>query len=438
VAAFCAPYIAGTDANRTIKEEIVAVINRQSARKRISVTDLINPRQRFFERTHPEVQPSPERRQAMMAGTGFHEAFGRAVSTEEFVEQLVEFQEIVGKIDIYENAPVELKTTGSIPSNVFWRIDHVEQLGMYCTMVDRPMGYLLYYARAEYGRQPELRAFDLEFTDQSAIAAEMVRRRDLLREALRTGEPGRLPQCAWYGRNCDFADICGCAFAEPLVRMAGPNTAQVSENPDLAARLMGSITFEKPGPEIKLNDLVFPRKAAFRRAPGEEEEEADAQERMASLQRQGFDQMLGDAVWYGFPGASKRVPVTLGPIRASVLLFKGAPAILRTNKGQKEMVERKRLAEVFPHYIDRLGFECALANSERGRLIVYYSLIHDDKFMVYDIWFKNLGAIRAEMERRLDLLESGAPPEQLPACQPPWMVKFCDYKDRCGCGEVTS
>ncbi|HLE77715.1 MAG TPA: hypothetical protein VJA65_04830, partial [bacterium] len=184
MAAFCAPYIAGTDANRTIKEEIVAVINRQSARKRISVTDLINPRQRFFERTHPEVQPSPERRQAMMAGTGFHEAFGRAVSTEEFVEQLVEFQEIVGKIDIYENAPVELKTTGSIPSNVFWRIDHVEQLGMYCTMVDRPMGYLLYYARAEYGRQPELRAFDLEFTDQSAIAAEMVRRRDLLREAL--------------------------------------------------------------------------------------------------------------------------------------------------------------------------------------------------------------------------------------------------------------
>ncbi|KRT75571.1 MAG: hypothetical protein XU14_C0132G0004, partial [Armatimonadetes bacterium CSP1-3] len=219
--------------------------------------------------------------------------------------------------------------------------------------------------------------------------------------------------------------------------MAGPNTVRVSENPDLAARLMESITFEKPGPEIKLNDLVFPRKAAFRRTPGEEEE-PDAQERMASLQRQGFDQMLGDAVWYGFPGASKRVPVTLGPIRASILLFKGAPVILRTNKGQKEMVERKRLAEVFPHYIDRLAFECALAKSERGRLIVYYSLIPDDKFMVYDIWFKNLGAIRAEMERRLALLERGAPPEQLPACQPPWMVKFCDYKDRCGCGEVTS
>ena len=434
MAAFTAPYVAGTDANRTVKDEIVAVINRQSARKRISVTDLINPRQRFFERTHPEIQPSPERRQAMMAGTGFHDAFGRAVSTEEFVEQLVEFQEIVGKIDIYEDAPVELKTTGSIPTNVFWRPGHVEQLGMYCTMTERPAGHLLYYRRAEYGRRPELRAYDLEFADRAGIAAEMGRRRDLLRAALATGDPTGLPRCEFFGGECDFSEICNCAFAEPLVRMAGPHTVRVNENAALAERLMESITFDKPGPEIKLNDLVFPRKAAFRRAPGEDEEEPDARERMASLQRQGFDEILNDAVWYGFPGQSRRIRATIGSVRASILIFRDAPTILRTNKGQKEMIERKRLAEVFPHYIDRLGFECAVADRPRGRLVVYYSLIPDDKFMVYDVWFKELAAIRAEMERRLALLESGAPPDQLPACQPSWMIKFCQWRDRCGCG----
>src|SRR2546422_8483007 len=92
--------VAGLDANRTIKDELTAALTRQGRRRRISVTDLVNPRQAFFQRTRPDIQPDPERKQAMLAGTGFHEVFGRAVSTEEFVEQFVEFQGIVGKIDI--------------------------------------------------------------------------------------------------------------------------------------------------------------------------------------------------------------------------------------------------------------------------------------------------------------------------------------------------
>jgi hypothetical protein len=435
MAAFCAPHIGGIDANRTVKDEIVATISRRSVRRRIAVTDLINPRQKFFERAHPEIQPSPERQQAMLAGTGFHETFGRAVSTEEYVEQLVEWQEIVGKIDIFEDAPVELKTGAAIPTTVFWRPDHVEQLGMYCTMVDRPAGHLLYYVRAEYGRQAELAAFDLEFTDPTAIALEMVRRRDLLREALNSGRPDHLPRCTWYGRGCDFAEVCGCSSAEPLIRAVSPQTVRVAANPALARRLLEGLGRQPPAPELSLNDLVFPRKAAFRRAPGAEEEEPDAAQRMVSLQRQGFDQVLGDAVWYGFPGQVRRLPVVLGPVRASVLLFKEAPTVLRTSRWQRKMVERRWLAEVFPHYVDRLGFECALAGKARGRLIVYYAQVPGDKFMVYDIWFRDLAAIRTELERRIALLQRGAPPEELPPCRPAWLARFCAYRDRCGCAE---
>src|SRR3989449_3578144 len=92
--------ILGIDANRTVKDELTAALKRQGRRRRISVTDLVNLRQAFFQRARPDIQPDPERKQAMLAGTGFHEVFGRAVSTEEFVEQFVEFQGIVGKIDI--------------------------------------------------------------------------------------------------------------------------------------------------------------------------------------------------------------------------------------------------------------------------------------------------------------------------------------------------
>src|SRR2546428_11797720 len=100
---FAPKYTPHLDANRTIKDELTTAIRSQSARRRISVTDLVNPRQAFFRWTKPEIQPSPERAQTMLAGTGFPPPFGMAISTEEFVEQFVEFEGIVGKIDIYED-----------------------------------------------------------------------------------------------------------------------------------------------------------------------------------------------------------------------------------------------------------------------------------------------------------------------------------------------
>src|SRR3989475_4412349 len=84
--------VSSIDANRTVKDELTAALARQGRRRRISVTDLVNPRQAFFQRARPDIQPDPERKQAMLAGSGFHEVFGRAVSTEEFVEQFVEFR----------------------------------------------------------------------------------------------------------------------------------------------------------------------------------------------------------------------------------------------------------------------------------------------------------------------------------------------------------
>ena len=436
--AFCAAHVAGIDANRTLKDELSAALSRRSARRRISVTDLINPRQAYFSRTRPDIKPSPERQQSMLAGTGFHEFFGRAISTEEFVEQLVEFQEIVGKIDVYEAVPLELKTTSSIPADIIAsRPGHIEQLGMYCAMIgagarEAGTGHLLYYRRSEWGRPPDLRAFDVEFSDLAGIAGEMVRRRDLLRDALDTQNPSRLPRCEWFGRDCAFAEVCGCDGAAPLRRMVTSDTARLRENPDFAQRVRGSLAPLAPREGLSLNDLVFPRKAAFRRRakPGAEDE--DSGERMASFQRRAFQAALEDVIWYGIPGASRRMKTLFGQIKASIVLFRDQPMILRNNK-QSKMIERSRLSAEVPHYLDRLGFECALAGGEKGRLIIYYSTIPDDKFMVYDVWFKDLPAIRVEMERRRALLEEGAPPEELPPCRPAWMARFCSFAPGCGC-----
>jgi hypothetical protein len=86
------------------------------------------------------------------------------------------------------------------------------------------------------------------------------------------------------------------------------------------------------------------------------------------------------------------------------------------------LVERERLPRAFPHYFSRLAFECTLTDSPRGRLLLYYSRVpkEDAKLMVYDVTFRNLGAIRTEASRRIELLEQAGSALDLPEC-PSWM-----------------
>src|SRR5256712_7410862 len=259
--------ILGIDASRTVKDELTAALKRQGRRRRISVTDLVNPRQAFFQRARPDIQPDPERRQAMLAGTGFHEVFGRAVSTEEFVEQFVEFQGIVGTIDIYDDVPVELKTAASLPQGAAaGRPSYVDQWGWYCTMTGRDQGGLFVYKRALYGRPGALKGLDVRFKALTAVEREMVRPRDLFREALASQDPSRLPRCEWFELRCDYRAVCGCAAAEPLGRVVPAAAVQIAENPELVTAMTALLTdAPRPGPQFRLNDLVFPRRAAIER-----------------------------------------------------------------------------------------------------------------------------------------------------------------------------
>ena len=435
---FSAGFVRGVNANRTLKDELTAAIQRQSTPRRISVTHLVNPRQAFFRWMHPEIQPSPDRAQVMMAGTGFHDAFGRTVSTEEFVEQFVEYEGIVGKIDIYDDVPVELKTTSSLPDlPTGARPGYIDQLGMYCTMTSRPKGRLLIYRRTQFGREPALRAFSVTFSNLTALRDEMFRRRDLLRDALEKKDAGDLPQCEWFGRNCDYQAECHCDVAPPLARVVPQDAYHIERDPALeaafTARLSGRI--ERPR-GFRLNDLVFPRKSAYERRTPEEDDESDHQveARLRDMERQGFRGTLYNALRYGFPGAFKNQPVKLRALNDRVGMFRDVPTLFRVTKF-REMVERNYLVQAMGHYFDRLVFECALSGHEWGRLVLYYEILPGDKFMVYDVGLKDLPAIQREADRRLALLETEASPAELPAC-PPWMSKFCRYKDRCGCGDA--
>ncbi len=434
---FSTQFIRGTiDVNRTIKDELTAAIQTQSKRRRISVTDLVNPRKTFFSRRHSEIQPSPDRAQAMMAGTGFHNEFERAVSTEEFAEQLVEFEGIVGKIDIYEDIPVELKTTRSLRQGTDAIYPHyVDQLGMYAVMTGRDAGHLLIYGRGEFGRPPELRAYGLKFGDAGAIRNEMIRRRDLLTRALETGDPAGLPRCTWFGR-CEYEEICGCGgVTAELGRIVPETNVRIERDERLEALLAGKVGDDTIKPlGFRFFHLVFPRKAAFGLLDDTEESPGTPRERLGQMERRGFFRALDEVIYRSDPRAFRSVPVRLGKLADRVRLYKEVPTILKPTRA-RNFIERTRLPADRPWNVDTLAFQCALAGIEKGRLVLYYETLPDDKFMVYEMMFSNLPAIREEAERRLHLLESGAPPSELPAC-PAWMAKMCPYRDRCGCGDA--
>jgi hypothetical protein len=433
-----AAYVSRIEANRSVKDALMQSLKTRRPPYRISVTDLLNIKQAYFRRKYPEITPSLEKQQLMWAGTGFHKTFGSAVSSEEYLEQFVEAEGIVGKIDIYERIPVEVKTTSTpVDTNdlLKYRPTYIEQLGMYCAMVNAHEGEIIIYQRPveEPPSTSPLTVYHVSFPDLEAIREQMRRRRDLLVQALIANDPSNLPVCLWFNRQCDYSQVCDCATtsvaaSHEIADLAGEIYVDSRTCQQLLTKMAGS----QPSQMFGINDIVFPRKAYFERLKAGEEVREEKEEYLRSMDELGFLDALRDSLRFGAPGEAERIPVKHAPLADLVQTWRNLPTILRGPKFSS-LVERERLPRTFPHYFLRLGFDCALTENAKGRLLLYYVRVpkEDAKLMVYDVCFKNLNAIKAEALRRLELLEKATSPLQLHKC-PSWMCPYCDYRLECG------
>lgn len=260
-------------------------------------------------------------------------------------------------------------------------------------------------------------------------------------KALEVGSPDSLPVCPWRGKGCVYETkaVCSCSELDEVPSFPiSDGVADVARDDaterEFQRRLAHS---EKRAEGIRVTDLVFPRKAYFASmspAGGEE----DSTSKLESFDRYG---LVRELISRGLAGKGEltRRPIEHGPIRDRVLIHKGMATAVRVSEF-REPVQRWQLPDTFRHYVLRLGFDAALADTPRGRLVVYYrnASSEDAKLMVYDIFFKDLGRLLREAERRAELLTEArakGDPGLLPTC-PVWMFKFCQYKDRCGCGEA--
>ncbi|MBI2856704.1 MAG: hypothetical protein HYX95_00155, partial [Chloroflexi bacterium] len=324
------------------------------------------------------------------------------------------------------------------------RPSYIEQLGMYCAMVGVPEGRIVIYQRSapSDGCAP-LSVCCVRFNDLEVIKAEIHRRRELLERALASGDPSALPVCPWGHWGCDYSAVCDCKTSRvPASHVVLKQMVSLEADEAAARELLAKLAQRGGRPKaLRLNDIVFPRKAYYERlrpeAPADEEvQELETRGQLSSMQKWGSTSAVLDALRYGPSGGCRRAPVALDSLKDMVQFHQERPTIVRTSPF-RSIVERERLAQTCSHYVLRLGFECALAGESRGRLVMYYSNVprDDAKLMVYDISFGDIGALRAEAASRVHLLEIGAGPAELPPC-PSWMAKLCSYSPGCGCGEA--
>jgi len=431
-------YVSRIEANRSVKDALMQSLKTRRPPYRVSVTDLLNLKQAYFKRKYPEIVPPLEKQQLMWAGTGFHRTFGSAVSSEEYLEQFIEAEGIVGKIDIYEKIPVEVKTT-STPIDTKDLLQHrpayIEQLGMYCAMVNAHEGEIIIYQRQreESPSTSPLVVYHVSFPDLEAIREEMRRRRDLLVQALVSTDPSNLPVCPWLNRGCDYSQVCDCASTSvPASHEIAELTGEVYVDSTTCQRLLSKMAHSQPSQLFGINDIVFPRKAYFKRLKFVEEVRGEREEHLRSMDERGFLDALRDSLRYGAPGEAQRIPVQYSPLADLVQIWQDLPTILRDPKFSS-LVERERLPRAFSHYFLRLGFDCALTENSKGRLLLYYVRVpkEDAKLMVYDVTFRKLDAIRTEALRRVELLEKAETVFPLPKC-PSWLCSYCDYRVECG------
>ena len=432
-------YVQDIIANRSLKDSLMQKLRTRSIPERITVTDLLNPKQAYFRRKHPEIVPTLRRQQLMWAGTGFHDIFGSMVSSEEYIEQSVEVDGVAGRIDIFEKVPVEVKTTTNLSEDADLRQkrpSYLEQLGMYCSMVDVDEGKIIIYQRDTPSElSAPLNVFNIKFPDLQTIHQEMIRRRDLLQEAIKADDPSKLPKCPWHNLGCDYSGVCDCATSSLLISyeivdMAG----SIIQDEGTLQKLLSKLNVQRPTEVLRMNDIVFPRMAYFARIQSEElgdKENVDPQESLGSIDRQGFLQVLRRLLRYGARGEVQRIPASISGIKDTIMIYHGIPTIVRAT-GLHSIVDKEQLPQVCSHYFLRLGFECAVSNSAKGRLILYYRNVsqEDAKLLVYDIDFRDLDVLKSEAERRVALIAGATGFEILPEC-PSWLCQYCKYSRFC-------
>lgn len=430
-----------------LAQELTARYAKGSGERAIGVTDLLALRKAYYRRAAPPVPIPPDRQLRLDQGRALHRTLGTLLSGEGILEARVRRDGLVGRIDILSDLPVEVKSSSALvePAKLaIYRPDHIEQLAMYCGLLDRPNGRLLTLVVDPTGVS-DVQAVDVAFRSASSILAEMRRRAALLRSAWKEAQVDGLPRCPWFGRGCEFeeASVCACSGAEaPDDRPLTEEVESVSARGDVRDRvrsvLSPPIAREELGNIGRFREILYPRRAYFERTA------ATALPAVAApVPTLGPDLYgrLTEAVESGPPGEVARIPARSAEPEEEVVGFRGRPLVMRTSRARSR-IRANDLVRRAPQYALDLGLRCAVTGTDSGIVVVGFERPeHDpDRLEVLEIRFSSLtlfSRIYRERSRGLATALRERTPTTLPPC-PAWMAQDCPYRSECGCAGAGS
>ncbi|HEY1198111.1 MAG TPA: hypothetical protein VGG32_05240 [Thermoplasmata archaeon] len=431
-----------------LERELTARLEREGGPRSVGVTDLINLRRAFYRTVAPAV-PIPAARQVRLdQGRALHRTLGARLAREGTLEARVRRDGLVGRIDILADLPIEVKTATSLvePSELpAHRPDHIEQLGMYCALVDRPTGRLLTLVASPVGVS-EVQAVDLSFRSTPRILYEMRRRADLLRTAWAEARVDPLPRCPWYGRGCEFeeASVCACTGEEePVLHPIPEEVETISPRYDVRERVRSALSepvpFEETVPVGRFRELLYPRRAYFdRTAPATPSAPAPPREvSPSSAPAPDLYARLSGALESGPAGEVARLPARSAEPEEEVVGFRGRPLLMRTSRAWARYREDELVTRA-PQYALELGLRCATTGTDSGVVVVGFERAEVDRdgIQVLEVRFGSLtpfSRLYRERSRGLSIALRDRAPGNLPSC-PDWMTLDCPYRSECGCG----
>lgn len=428
----------------TVDEPVAReLLDRPQPPMGVWVTDLLDLRRAFWRRRF-DVAPPEARRARMIEGRRLHRRLARLSASADQREVRVYRDGLVGQVDLVQEVPVEIKTTGRplrLEELLDRRETYVDQLAAYCALLGRPAGRLVVVYRTEGSPQLGVLVVECEFDALDQTLVEMKRRAEALRTAWGSGGAGALPACPWRGRGCEFeqARVCDCRGTEreatPLVPA---ESLRATLDPWASERFVELLRTEGTETERagRFRELLYPRRAYFERIAPEGEEApptpvVDRGPPQVDLYRE-----LSDRLESGPTGElTRRVPPN-GEVEEAVPCFREDPFLVKISRAARPP-DLDSLVRAQPQYFLDLGLRCAAIGRDSGWLFLgrERATSSGERLTVLRVGFQPLEAFRDQLSRRATELQRAIrerSPVGLPAC-PSWMVEGCPYRSVCGC-----
>lgn len=427
----------------TLAAELLERYRARHPVRGVVVTDLLDPRAAYWRSISP-IAPTSEQAGRLREGQRLHERLGRKLGPTPTREFRVRRDGIVGRIDVFDGRPLEMKSTDSPPRDGddlrTSRPPYIEQLAMYAALVERHDGRLVVVRVAREG-SPQVRVWDIAVDDLEQVRSEMRDRADRLRRARELRDPSGLPRCGWYERGCAHraAGTCDCSGAE--VPLPGTVLSQVSlpqPEPSEAARIAELVANLAPEPTAfaRFRDLAYPRRSYFDSvadaAPEPFAPDGESDETWSAVQA-----LLED----GPPGEYEVRFAPSGEPSEGVACLRGEPVLVKSSRSLRPTPAERLVAER-PHYILELALRCAAVGAPAGWLVLGLERVpsEGDWIRTQRVEFGAPAELLRLLERRAELLAGArrrSDPSGLPAC-PLWMNERCPHRAVCGCADAAA